>query len=173
MLRPRRAGVGQCSGELTQVAAVTITPARSEDVTAVEQLLKLNDLPTAGWRQHWETTIVARDADRVVGSAALELYRDAALLRSVAVEPSMHGRGVGRELVAAALDMAKARGVEAVYLLTTPADGFFKRFGFEQMTRADVPMQVRESIEFTTACPASAGVLGKLLGDGLGRKYRD
>ena len=125
------------------MAPVTIAPASREDVTAVEQLLEMNDLPTAGLREHWETTIVARDADRIVGSAALEPYRESALLRSVAVEPSMHGRGLGHELIRAALEMAKARGVDAIYLLTTTADGFFKKFGFERMTRSDVPLEVR------------------------------
>ena len=150
---------------MTQVAPVIIAPAGREDVTVVEQLLEINHLPTAGLREHWATTIVALDAGRIVGSAALEVYRESALLRSVAVEPSRHGGGLGQQLVAAALEMARARGIVAIYLLTTTVEAFFKKFGFESITRADAPAAVRHSIEFTTACPASALVMIKVLRD--------
>ena len=133
-------------------------------MTTVLRLLDANGLPTAGLSNHWNTTTVARDGERIVGSAALELYPDGAVLRSVAVEPSMHGRGLGHELVAAALDMAKARGVKAIYLLTTTAEAFFPRFGFSRITRTEVPIDVQKSVEFTSACPSSAVVMRKVLG---------
>ena len=38
--------------------------------------------------------------------------------------------------------------------LTTTADGYFPRFGFERIERSQVPATVRESVEFTSACPA-------------------
>lgn len=47
--------------------------------------------------------------------------------------------------------------------LVARADGFFPRFGFTRVTRADVPAGVRQSIEFTAACPASAIVMRRLL----------
>jgi amino-acid N-acetyltransferase len=143
--------------------SVTLGAARLEDMTAVLRLLDANRLPTAGLSDHWKTITVARDAERIVGSAALELYPDGALLRSVAVEPSMHGRGLGRELVAAALDVARERGVEAIYLLTTTAEAFFPRFGFSRITRAEVPTHVQKSVEFRSVCPSSAVVMRKVL----------
>jgi amino-acid N-acetyltransferase len=142
---------------------VTLGAARLEEMTTVLRLLEANGLPTAGLSDHWSTTTVAREAERIVGSAALEVYPDGALLRSVAVEPSMHGRGLGHDLVAAALDMARARGVKAVYLLTTTAGAFFPRFGFSRIMRAEVPTYVQKSVEFTSACPSSAVVMRKVL----------
>ena len=53
----------------------------------------------------------------------------------------------------------------AVYLLTTTADGFFPRFGFSRITRDDVPDSVKGSVEFRSACPASAVVMRKVLSD--------
>jgi amino-acid N-acetyltransferase len=143
--------------------ALKIAPVRPEDAAAVLRLLEANELPTDGLSDHWHTTIVARDTDRVVGSAALELYADGALLRSIAVDPAMHRQGLGRELVAAAIRLADEHGVEALYLLTTTADGYFPRFGFSRVTRADVPAGVRQSVEFTSACPSSAIVMWKSL----------
>ena len=58
---------------------------------------------------------------------------------------------------------APTHQLSAVYLLTTTAERFFPRFGFEQITRADVPATVQESVEFKSACPASAIVMRKHL----------
>lgn len=136
-----------------------IEPARPEDAAAVTALLERSALPTVGWIDHLDATLVARDDDRVVGSAALEIYPDGALLRSVAVDAALRGRGVGHDLTRAALDMARARGITSVFLLTTTAEGFFPRLGFSRTERADVPAGVQSSVEFTSACPASAVVM--------------
>ena len=103
--------------------------------------------------------MVARDAGQVVGAAALELYADAALLRSVVVDASVRGQGVGQQLTVSALALANELGVSTVFLLTTTAADFFPRFGFERITREDVPASVRASVEFQSACPASAVVM--------------
>jgi amino-acid N-acetyltransferase len=50
-----------------------------------------------------------------------------------------------------------------VFLLTTTAEKFFPRFGFEQIAREDVPPSVQASVEFTSACPTSAIVMRKRL----------
>jgi amino-acid N-acetyltransferase len=100
--------------------------------------------------------LVARDGEAVVGSAALERYGDAALLRSVAVEEPRRGTGLGAALVGAALDLARAEGVGEVYLLTTTAPDYFPRFGFRPVARDAVAPAVTQSVEFTSACPASA-----------------
>ena len=52
---------------------------------------------------------------------------------------------------------------QALYLLTTTAEGYFPKFGFERITRAEVPPSVQASVEFATACPASAIVMRKRL----------
>ena len=69
--------------------------------------------------------------------------------------------GLGRRLTAAALDIASASGTTTVYLLTTTAEAFFHQLGFERVAREAVPDAVRASVEFTSACPASAAVMRK------------
>jgi len=103
--------------------------------------------------------VVARQAGEVVGAAGLELYADGALLRSVVVDASVQGQGLGRRLIEAALALADRRGLSTVFLLTTTAAGLFPRFGFERIERDDVPESVRASVEFQSACPASAVVM--------------
>jgi len=107
--------------------------------------------------------VVAENGDDVVGAAAVEVYADGALLRSVVVSPTAQGLGLGHQLTAAALSVAKARGSQAAFLLTTTAERFFPKLGFERVSRDDVPASVQASIEFQSACPASAVVMRKQL----------
>lgn len=139
--------------------AITMTTARPDQLPAILELLARSELPPDGLGDHLATTLLACDAAAIVGSAALELYGTDALLRSVAVDAAYRGQGLGMRLTAAALDLARRRGVCAAYLLTETAGGFFPRFGFVAVGRAAVPAAVLQSVEFTTACPVSALVL--------------
>jgi amino-acid N-acetyltransferase len=140
-----------------------VQPARPEDFEAIARLLGDHELPLDGLREHLATTLVARDAGALVGSAALEVYEDGALLRSVAVAPGRRHSGLGQTLVNASIDLARTRGIPALYLLTTTAERYFPRFGFERIDRGDVPAGVQRSVEFTSACPSSAIVMRKIL----------
>lgn len=127
-------------------------------------LLEKSGVPKNGIAEHLATMLVAREGKQVVGSAGLELYGRAALLRSVAVDKPQRGRGIGQKLTRSALYLAQTHGATAVYLLTETASGFFSRFGFKPISRSDVPAALQQSVEFTTACPASALVMMTSLG---------
>jgi amino-acid N-acetyltransferase len=142
---------------------VLIDDATPTDANGVLGLLERTHLPTDGLLDHLSTTLVARESGRIVGSAALEIYNDGALLRSVAVDPAMQGTGLGHRLTEAVTERAIEMGVPALYLLTTTAEHFFPRFGFSRIEREDVPATVRQSVEFQSACPATAVVMRKLL----------
>jgi len=126
---------------------VSIGPARQDELPRILALLEEGGLPPDGLENHLSTTVVARREGRVVGSAALELYGPAALLRSVAVRRDLRGSGLGCRLTEATLELSRGLGVEETYLLTETADLFFPRFGFRPIPR---------SVEFTSACPVSA-----------------
>jgi amino-acid N-acetyltransferase len=138
------------------VKDVSIGPASREDLPQVMELLEDGGLPPDGLEEHLTTILVARLQGRVVGSAALELYGTAALLRSVAVRRDLRGTGLGTRLTEAALRLSSELGAAEAYLLTETADHFFPRFGFRNIPRSRVPSSVRSSVEFTSACPASA-----------------
>ncbi len=137
----------------------TITPANPNDLPTILDLLRRSDLPLDGLAEHLATTVTARENGRLVGCAAVELYGQSALLRSVAVDETLRGQRLGRALTAAALDIAHARGARTAYLLTTTAGGYFPRLGFREIARDAVDPAVQRSAEFTTACPASALVM--------------
>ena len=133
-----------------------IRPATAHDLPDIIALLETNKLPLASLQDHVATTLVARRNARIVGCAAVEIYGASGLLRSVAVDGTRRGEGLGHQLTQAALDLARARGLTSVYLLTTTAAEFFPRFGFREVSRDQVDPAVQRSVEFTTACPASA-----------------
>ena len=143
--------------------AITIERGGRDDLAAVLALLERHGLPVDGAAAIEDALVVARRDGDVAGAAGLELYADGALLRSVVVDASVQGQGIGQRLTEAALRLARTLGAPAVFLLTTTADGFFPRFGFERIGRDDVPESVRQSVEFQSACPASAIVMRKPL----------
>lgn len=133
-----------------------IGPATAGELPAVEELLRQNALPVAGLAEHFDQALVARSASGLVGAAALELYGRDALLRSVVVAAGWRGQGEGERLVRRAIEAAREQGVASLYLLTTTAKEYFLRLGFEPVSRDQVSAAVRQSVEFTSACPSSA-----------------
>jgi amino-acid N-acetyltransferase len=154
-----------CDGKTAGMSEIVIERATHADAPSIVGLLAASGLPVVGLLEHLDSVYVAKRDGRVIGTAALELYDDTALLRSVAVDVAERGTGIGRVLTDAAIADAHARGVGSLYLLTTTADRYFPRFGFAVVPREEVPASVRESIEFRSACPASATVMRKPLGD--------
>jgi arsenate reductase (thioredoxin) len=143
--------------------AVMIESATLRDLPEIRALLERLHLPLEGVDEHLATMLVAREAQEIVGLAGLELYSEGALLRSVGVEPRWQGKQLGHRLTDAALQLATTHGARAVFLLTTTAERFFPKFGFEQIAREQVPPSVRQSVEFQSACPASAIVMRRQL----------
>jgi amino-acid N-acetyltransferase len=146
--------------------SAVIRAATISDLPRVERLLTASDLPLAGVKESLGDFVVAEAGADIVGVAGLEVCHDDALLRSVAVSPDWRRKGVGRALVARAISDAEARGLRALYLLTTTAERYFPSFGFTKIDRAAVPADVKATDEFTSACPASATAMCRPLSAG-------
>ena len=70
---------------------IRIEPATQGDANALLALMERAHLPADGLRDHLDAALVARDGDRIVGSAAIEVYADGGLVRSVAVDADHRG----------------------------------------------------------------------------------
>jgi amino-acid N-acetyltransferase len=83
--------------------------------------------------------MVAVDAEgRVVGAGGLHImWEDLAEIRSLIVDASVRGQGVGNLLVAALVEKAKVFGVSRIFCLTFEVS-FFEKHGFD--TISDVPV---------------------------------
>ena len=115
--------------------------------------MEKNDLPTAGVDEWFGNFVVGVDEKGSrVGVAGCEVYKHAALLRSVAVEEGRRNTGYGTAMIEAVVKNVKQRGVQSVYLFTNSAEGYFKRFGFEVVKREQMDEGVKASREFTECC---------------------
>ena len=142
-----------------QRVPVTIRPAQDADLGAIETLLTSSDLPVAGVPEALCGFLVAESEGRIVGVVGMERCGDYGLLRSTAVAPEWRRQRVARQLVERIIAEAEARGVHALYLLTTTAEQYIPSFGFRAASRASVPAEVQQTVEFQGACPASATVM--------------
>ena len=140
---------------------MTTRDATDRDWDAIRALLDRHGLPTAGAREHLAHFIVAEDRAGLAGVGGLEVYGRSALLRSIAA--ARDGCGIGQVLVEQLMARARALGVTDLVLLTTSAAGYFPRFGFETIARAEVPESLLASREFQGACPSSATVMRRRL----------
>lgn len=140
------------------IAPVGVDP----DVVA---LLTASALPIDDLADPAIALLGARTDDALVGVVGVQLLAgDLALLRSLAVDPAARTRGLGATLCDAAEALARARGIAALWLLTTTARDYFARRGYVEVARADVPDAVRATAQFGALCPASAVVMRRALG---------
>ncbi|MEX6725531.1 GNAT family N-acetyltransferase [Parapedomonas caeni] len=93
-----------------------------------------------------------------VGVGGLELYGDAAILRSFLTMSCHRGQGLGGKMLEELVARAREAGVKTLYLFTEDAAGFFTKYGFMPAERDRAPAAVRQSAQFATHC-ASADFL--------------
>jgi N-acetylglutamate synthase-like GNAT family acetyltransferase len=148
----------------TTAVTAAIRPANPDDLAGVEALLVASGLPTAGVAGALGNFLVAEHDGVIVGVVGVEQCCGFGLLRSTAVDASWRSRGLGSQLVERAIAAAESKGLQALYLLTTTAERYFPSFGFSVTTREKVPEAVRDTVEFRSACPASAVVMVRPLG---------
>ncbi|MFN8586632.1 MAG: argininosuccinate lyase [Candidatus Eisenbacteria bacterium] len=89
-------------------------------------------------REFW----VAEQDGEIVATAALRLlWGDLGEVRSLAVRPDAHGKGLGAQLVAAVVADARALGLPRIIALTREVE-FFQRCGFTLEQREQLPRKV-------------------------------
>lgn len=143
--------------------AISLEPASPTDLERVEALLAENDLPNDDVGAGTAEFFLASADGEFVGVGGLEVHGSVGLLRSVVVDEAARGEGLGTALCAALESHAREEGVEALYLLTTTAAGFFRRCGYDTIERAAAPDDVRQTAEFRELCPDSATCMEKSL----------
>ena len=145
---------------------LSIRPSERGDLRSVLNLLSLTGLPRSGVRSSFANFLIAEQDGSLVGCVGLELFGASAMLRSVAVHPSLQRRGIGSKLVAAAIALAESKGVDRIFLLTQSQADFFKRFGFREVNREEFDEPVRKSVLYSRSCPMSATGMRLRIGEG-------
>lgn len=137
---------------------MTVEPAQAADAAAIRALLRSSGLPVEDIGEV-SSFLVARSGEILVGTIGLERAGDTGLLRSLAVRSDARGKGVAHALCDALLLRARSTGAKSVYLLTTDAQGFFRKLGFVEVARGSAPEAIRGTAQFGTLCPASAALM--------------
>jgi amino-acid N-acetyltransferase len=133
--------------------AITLRRARTRDVRSIRSLVDhyvdvqiLLKKESVQLYEDIQDFWVADEGGRVVGCGALHpLWEDLAEIRTVAVDPSVRGKGVGHRLVTRLLETARELGVARVFVLTFEVD-FFERHGFAPIEGAPVTPAVYDEL---------------------------
>lgn len=131
----------------------------TEHFEAFRSLLKASNLPADDLNYKRDLLVGYYEGDELVGTGGLEVHGHYALLRSLSVKFGIRGKAVGTTITEYLLTEAKKRKIKAVYLLTETARGFFKKKGFMDVPRNEVPEEVKSSSEFSHVCPTTAVVM--------------
>ncbi len=88
------------------------------------------------------TFYVYEQDDKIAGLGALAvIWNDIAEMRTVAVHPDYHGRGIGRQIVDILIEDARELEIPRVFCLTY-RPGFFKKMGFVDVEKSELPHKV-------------------------------
>ena len=128
---------------------ITIRKATMSDIHALLSLI--NDYAANGImlpRTEFEMSENIRDfsvafmGERLVGRGALHFYTPTSgEVRSLAVDPILKTRGVGRRIVEALETEAVENQLHAIFAFTYVPD-FFRKVGFREVERGELPLKV-------------------------------
>jgi N-acetylglutamate synthase-like GNAT family acetyltransferase len=134
--------------------------ARPEDVEAIARLIGhyageglLLARSKEEIRAGIDRFLVALDGSKIAGCVALESYGPRlAEIRSIAVDRSAQGRGLGAQLLRAAMAEGRRLGYARVFAMTR-ARGFFLRYRFQPVEREAIPEKIERDC---SRCPRAA-----------------
>ena len=135
------------------MSEITLRPARTPDVQTVRRLVGLF---TADGRllakapvtlyEDVQEFLVAEIDGNVVGCGALHvLWEDLAEIRTLAVDPDHHHRGIGGRILDALVDRAYELGLARLFCLTFEVE-FFAAHGFHEIDGSPVDQEVFEQL---------------------------
>ena len=132
--------------------------------SSVVALLEAEGLPASDLTEtHLEHFFFTGSDGAPSAIVGLEIYGEAALLRSLVVSAAARTQGLGSALVLHAEEYAAARHARSIYLLTTTAEAYFEHRGYRRVDRAQAPASIQSTREFASLCPSSSAFMIKRL----------
>jgi amino-acid N-acetyltransferase len=134
---------------------MNIVPASQNSFTAAIDLLKKNNLPTEDIHPGTQLFVI-EESDSVIGTVAVEYDFNVALLRSLSVSDAKRNSGIGELLVGFIENYVQKQGVHSIYVLTTTAEKFFSKKGYEKIDRNNIPDFIKNTKEYSHLCSSSS-----------------
>jgi amino-acid N-acetyltransferase len=138
---------------------IAFRPAKPQDEPTLRGLLREEGLPFEDVSPGLQEFVVASVDGNVVGCVGLEMFETAGLLRSLAVREPHRGSGLGGALFDRIIAVAKGKGTQRLFLLTTTAAPFFAKRGFVPADRSMAPEAMGKSAQFASLCPSTAACM--------------
>jgi amino-acid N-acetyltransferase len=138
---------------MSPASRLHIRPARTADVRAIRRLVDtyapdrrlLSKATVTLYEDVPEFIVGELDGEVVACGAVHVMWEDLAEVRTVAVDPSLRGQGVGGVLLDHLVARARALGVKRVFCLTFETE-FFGRHGFVEIEGTPVDHAVFEQL---------------------------
>jgi amino-acid N-acetyltransferase len=126
-----------------------IRKARIQDVPQIQKLINLyatrDEMLPRSLNEIYENLrdyFVLESDGTIIGCGALHIdWEDLAEIKSVAVHPDNHRRGIGRAIVEKCIEEAKELGLKRVFALTYKPL-FFAKLGFSDIDKSALPHKV-------------------------------
>ena len=138
---------------------MTIRRTTDNEYRAIIHLLVSNALPTADIYEKNICFFVGLVENEIVATIGIEQYDNVALLRSLCVKDGFKNKKLGIQMLLHLFAFCEKEKIETLYLLTTTAEHYFVRYGFEKITRDETPQTIKQTHEFQDICPSSAIIM--------------
>ena len=109
---------------------VTFRPALPPDVPRMVELMAAAHLPPLFVEEYLDGFIAAERGGEVFACGGFEVYGDCAVIRSVVVDETGRGLGLGGRLAEMLMARARDGGASDLYLFTADALPFWQHYGF-------------------------------------------
>jgi amino-acid N-acetyltransferase len=113
---------------------ITYRPARAGDVARMAELIAAAHLPSLFIEEYLDGFIAAQQGDEVIACGGIEIYDDCGVIRSVVVDESGRGLGLGGRLAELLMEKGRNAGVTDLFLFTADALPFWQHYGFVEVT---------------------------------------
>lgn len=152
------------AGAITELREDRVDPASPSMFAALQAALAAEGLPTSDLQESGRNFFAYfNDRQALTGFGGFEIHGEHALVRSIVVLPGHRGHGLVWSIVPLVLAQAAKVGARHAWLLTEDAAPVFKRMGFEQVDRQQVPDEISATRQYRQLCGESATLMHRPL----------
>ena len=113
---------------------VTFRSAHARDVPRMAELIAAAHLPPLFIEEYLDGFIAAQQGDDLIACGGIEIYDDCGVIRSVVVDESGRGLGLGGRLAELLMEKGRTAGVTDLFLFTADALPFWLHYDFVEVT---------------------------------------
>lgn len=139
--------------------SLNIRKANTNEYRAITHLLASHKLPTSDINESNVELFVGLIDENIVATIGIEKHHSLGLLRSLCVKEDFKNQKLGDAMLSYILKLCAQENRETLYLLTTTAERYFEKYGFEKVARENVPEAIQQTREFQGICPLTAVVM--------------